>query len=269
MNRVIKRVKGIAFTSLYIGIYYAVSFVFYNILFLWARIGGTSFSEIEERVLNNSYAVTAAVGIVCLIIYYSIGKLRKQPMESVVERKNVPTIIYAMAVTLAIGCRFLVSVYYSFAQKITVLEKSIEKAAEINPEITTASQLLTALFCVAVFAPFFEEIMFRGLVMTELLKIMRPWAAIGLQAIIFGAIHGVLFQSIFAFVIGIVLGILYYRSQNILVAMTCHSAFNISAVLMQGELSLIGVLVYSVSGLSLCALSLIYIFSNLKKDSRL
>ena len=266
MNRVIRRVKGIAFTLLYIGIYYVVSFVLYNILFLWARMGGTSFSEIEKRVLDNSYAVTAAVGIVCLIIYYFIGKLRKQPVSSVVERKNVPTIIYAMAVTLAVGCRFLVSVYYSFAQKITVLEKSIEKAAEINPEITTVTQLFTALFCVAVFAPFFEEIMFRGLVMTELLKIMRPWAAIGLQAIIFGAIHGVLFQSVFAFVIGIVLGILYYRSQNILVAMTCHSAFNISAVLMQGELSLIGVLVYSVSGLSLCALSLIYILSNLAKS---
>lgn len=268
MNRVIKRIKGIAFTLLYIGIYYIVSFVLYNILFLWARMGGTSFSEIEEIVLNNSYAVTAAVGVVCLIIYYFIGKLRKQPVERVVMRKNVPTIIYAMAVTLAIGCRFLVSVYYSFAQKITVLEKSIQKAAEINPEITTIAQLFTALFCIAVLAPFFEEIMFRGLVMTELLKIMRPWAAIGLQAIIFGAIHGVLFQSVFAFVIGIALGILYHRSQNILVAIICHSAFNISAVLMQGELSLIGVLVYSVSGLSLCALSLIYILSNLKKDSR-
>lgn len=268
MNRVIKRVKGIAFTLLYIGIYYAVSFVLYNILFLWARLGGTSFSEIEERVLNNSYTVTAAVGVVCLIIYYFIGKLRKQTVESIIKIKNVPTIIYAMAVTLAIGCRFLVSVYYSFAQKITILEKSIEKAAEINPEITTASQLFTALFCVAVFAPFFEEIMFRGLVMTELLKIMRPWAAIGLQAIIFGAIHGVLFQSVFAFVIGIVLGILYYHSQNIFVAMTCHSAFNISAVLMQGELSLIGVLVYTLGGVFLCALSLIYILSNLKRDSR-
>jgi len=268
LNRVIKRVKGIAYTLLYIGIYFAVSFVLYNILFLWARQGSTSFSEIEKIVLNNSYAVTAIVGIVCLIIYYYIGRLRKQPLESAVKRKNVPTIIYAMAVTLAIGCRFLVSVYYSFAQKITVLEKSIEKATEINPEITTVTQLFTALFCVAVFAPFFEEIMFRGLVMTELLKIMRPWAAIGLQAIIFGAIHGVLFQSVFAFVIGIALGILYYRSQNILVAMTCHSAFNISAMLTQGDLSLIGVLVYSVSGLSLCILSLIYILSNLKKDSR-
>lgn len=268
MSRITKRVKGIAFTLLYIGIYYAVSFVLYNILFLWARLGGTSFSEIEERVLNNSYAVTVTVGIVCLVIYYFIGKLRKQPVESVVKRKNVPTIIYAMAVTLAIGCRFLVSVYYSFAQKITVLEKSIEKAAEINPEITTVAQLFTALFCVAVFAPFFEEIMFRGIVMTELLKIMRPWAAIGLQAIIFGAIHGVLFQSVFAFVIGIALGILYYRSQNILVAMTCHSAFNISAVIMQDNLSVSGVLVYSIGGILLCVLSLIYIFLNLRQDSR-
>ncbi len=268
MSKVTKRIKGIAFTLLYIGIYYAVSFVIYNILFLWAGMGGTSFSEIEERVLNNSYIVTVVAGFVCLAIYCFVGKLRKQPIESALEKRNVPAVIYAMAVTLAVGCRFLVSVYYSFAQKITVLEKSIEKAAEINPEITTLTQLFTALLCVAVFAPFFEEILFRGLVMTELLKIMRPWAAIGLQAVIFGAIHGVLFQSIFAFVIGIALGVLYYRSRNILVAVTCHSAFNISAVLMQGELSLVGVLVYSLGGVLLCTLSLIYIFSNLNRDSK-
>ena len=170
-----------------------------------------------------------------------------------------------MTVSLAIGCRLLVSVYYFLSQKIDILEKSIDNAVAIAPQ---SSQLVTALLCAVVIAPWFEEILFRGLVMGELLKVVRPWVAITLQAIVFGVAHGVLFQFLYAFVIGIILGIVYYRTKSINSVILCHMVFNVSAVLTQEEYTLRGMLICVLFGLLLCALSVFYIIVNSKKDSR-
>ena len=116
-------------------------------------------------------------------------------------------------------------------------------------------------------APFFEELLFRVLVMGQLMRIMKPWAAIFSQAVIFGAMHGVLFQSIFAFGVGIVLGVVYYKTQNIKVATVCHSVFNFSAALMQENLSMNGISVFVIAGLLLTFLPLCYIVNTKREDS--
>ena len=173
-----------------------------------------------------------------------------------------------MATFLAIGCRFLVVVYYSFAGRISFLEHSLEKAASELPPIDSADKILIALLCSILIAPIFEELLFRGLVMGELLKVMRPWAANVSQALVFGIMHGVLFQSVFAALMGLVLGELYFKTKNIKISMVSHAVFNLSAVLTKDNLSLSGVTVYSVAGLLLMFLSLYYLYNNAEADNQ-
>ena len=45
------------------------------------------------------------------------------------------------------------------------------------------------LIVAVIAAPIVEEIIFRGLVQRGLLSVLRPWAAVGLQALLFGAAH--------------------------------------------------------------------------------
>ena len=266
MKRVTKRVKGIYFALMYVAIYYITSVMVYGAYYLWNLADGRMTTvEIEKSAGDGAYALTVIASIICLWIYMLIGRIRKISLEDAVKTKNVQSVVYIMSVFLAIGCRFLVSVYYELSLKSGILSKSIEDAAQFIPEITGGIQLMVAIFSVVIIAPLFEEFLFRGLVMTELKKIMRPWAAITLQAIIFGAVHGVLFQSIFAFVIGIALGIVYHRTENIKVTTLCHLVFNMSAVLVQENMTEIEMTVYSVIGILLVSLSLMYVFYNSKK----
>lgn len=270
MKSAVKRIKGILSSLMYVAVYYAVSLLVYAVYYIWNITGGRlSAAEIEKNANNGSFALTVITSIICLWIYMLLGKIRKKPLSGMVADRSVPPIIYFMAATLAIGCRFLVAVYYSASQKIELLHNSIERASESAPDINSAAQMLIAIFCVIVIAPLFEELLFRSLVMGELMKIMRPWAAITFQAIVFGAAHGVLFQSVFAFSVGIVLGLVYYRTQSIKTAAVCHGVFNFSTVFMMENMSVIGNIIFITAGILLSALSLFYIFANTKDCSKM
>lgn len=263
MKRTAKRIKGILLALTYVAIYYIVSLFVYLAYYLWHIMDGRlSVTEIEKSANDGSFALTVIASIICLWLYMLIGKLRRRDITEYIQNRSVPPIICIMAASLAVGCRFLVAVYYCSAQKIDVLLKSIERAEATSPEMNGALQILVALFGVIIVAPLFEEVLFRGLVMGELKKIMRPWAAITLQAILFGVAHGVLFQSIFAFAVGIVLGIVYHHTQSIKTAVICHSVFNFSTVLMQEDMSLIGNVIFITAGILLTTLSIFYIISN-------
>jgi len=263
-----KKAKNIIIALVYLALYYAVSFAVGNIYFWWlVKAGRLSSQEAQTTLINNTCVITAVTWGFCYWLYALIGKIDKTPLKNEIGVKKDPPIIYLMVSVLAVACRFMVVAYYYLAQKVSVLAQSIENAAGNDPEITTNWQALLWLCCIALIAPFFEELLFRVLVMGRLLRIMRPWAAILLQAVAFGAMHGVLFQSIFAFAIGIALGIVYYKTKNIKAATLCHSVFNLSAALMQEDITAQGAVVFMIAGLMLLSLSLFYIVNSRKKDN--
>ncbi len=267
MKKQQKKAKSFIIALIYVALYYAVSFAVGNIYFLWlVNAGGLSSKDAQTTLLNNTCMLTVVTWGLCYWLFFLIGKINKTPIKNEIGVQKAPPIIYLMASVLAVGCRFLVVAYYYLAQKVSVLAESIESAVGNSPEITTNWQALLWICCIALIAPFFEELLFRVLVMGQLLRIMRPWAAIVLQAAAFGAMHGVLFQSVFAFAVGLTLGVVYYKTKNIKVATVCHSVFNLSSALMQENLIAQGALVYVIAGFLLVFLSLFYIVNSKRED---
>lgn len=85
-----------------------------------------------------------------------------------------------------------------------------------------------ALFFVtaAVAAPIFEEVMFRGFLLPSLTRYVPVWAAIGISSLVFALAHLNLSEVIPLATLGIVLGIVYTRSRNLLSSMLLHSLWN-------------------------------------------
>jgi membrane protease YdiL (CAAX protease family) len=83
--------------------------------------------------------------------------------------------------------------------------------------------------------PFIEEILYRGLILRQFLIRYPPTKAILLSSLIFSFAH--LRYEGFAglFILGIVLGIFYYKTNSILVSSISHCIFNLAAVLMHYE----------------------------------
>lgn len=82
---------------------------------------------------------------------------------------------------------------------------------------------------IGVLAPLTEEVVFRGAVLRKLLQLMGHkwrWGAIVISAAIFGAVHGNNAQFWTAFVLGIVLGWMYYRTRSIVPGIVLHFVNN-------------------------------------------
>jgi len=73
------------------------------------------------------------------------------------------------------------------------------------------------------FAPFIEEMVFRGAILRSLLSgKMNPWVAISVSAALFAVAHGNLSQMPHAFITGILLGWMYLRTGSILPGVAFH-----------------------------------------------
>ena len=81
-----------------------------------------------------------------------------------------------------------------------------------------------------VFAPVVEELLFRKF-MLDRLSGFHPMTAILFTALLFGLAHGNLEQFVGAFLDGILLGIVYYRTQNVVYPILLHATSNGLAVL--------------------------------------
>ncbi len=266
MKKLGKAFKSCLMAMFYVAIYYAVTYGVRLGYELWMEsLGTVSGSEIALSARDNTYALGVISMIISFWIYLAIIKKRNFPIDYISEKKKNPPVIYAMSACLAVGMRLLVSVYFSYSQGVEILKKSIDEASEYTPQITTQTQIMITVFSIAVVAPLFEEFLFRGLVMHELMTSVRPWLAILLQAALFGLAHGVLFQSLFTFVVGILLGIVYYRTQNLRIVAVCHGVFNISAILAQENLSFKLGAMMAAMGLVLVIFSMNYILSYCKR----
>ena len=93
-------------------------------------------------------------------------------------------------------------------------------------EMMLHGPLLVNLLCVSIMAPIFEEWLCRGIIMRSLLGVGRPWVAIVLSSAFFALIHFNLWQAIPAFIIGLLLGWVYYRTGSLKLTMLMHCVNN-------------------------------------------
>ena len=81
---------------------------------------------------------------------------------------------------------------------------------------------------IGLLAPLSEEIVMRGAILRELLRSSRltPWGSITLSAVFFALIHMNPVQMPHAFLIGLLLGWMYWRTGSILPGVAYHWANN-------------------------------------------
>ncbi len=86
--------------------------------------------------------------------------------------------------------------------------------------------LLLFFLTAAVAAPLFEEFLFRGFLLPSLTRYVPVWGSIGISALIFGVAHLSLSEIIPLTTLGIILGVVYTRTRNLLAPMLLHSLWN-------------------------------------------
>lgn len=89
--------------------------------------------------------------------------------------------------------------------------------------------IITAVIC----APIFEEIVFRGIIQKGLInKGIKPVNAIIIASVIFGLVHANPWQFVGAVLLGCVLGLVYYKTKSLLLAMLLHGFNNLCSTIL-------------------------------------
>lgn len=82
--------------------------------------------------------------------------------------------------------------------------------------------MLGMLLMGGILVPIAEEMFFRGLLYSWMRNHWKPWLAIPVSSLIFGALHGDISVGGAAFVLGIMLAWVYERSQSVLPGIIIH-----------------------------------------------
>ncbi|CAI7891950.1 unnamed protein product [Closterium sp. NIES-53] len=103
-------------------------------------------------------------------------------------------------------------------QATTHLEQSIHSHDPI-------ATLLYAI-AVAVCAPVWEEVVFRGFLLPSLTRYFPLWASVVVSAMVFALAHFSLQRMLPLFFLGLVIGVVFVRSRNLLASILLHSLWN-------------------------------------------
>ena len=98
-------------------------------------------------------------------------------------------------------------------------------------EQMTGGPFWSSFLLTAIFAPIFEEWLCRGMVLRGLLTKMKPGLAIVISALFFAVIHMNPWQALNAFIIGVVMGYVYYKTGSLWLTMLIHFVNNGFAVI--------------------------------------
>lgn len=88
-------------------------------------------------------------------------------------------------------------------------------------------------FYVLLLGPISEEMIFRGAMLDHLYLAFPFWIANLLQATLFGVYHGNLIQGLYAFALGLVLGLIRRSTGTVLASMVTHMIFNATSYVLQ------------------------------------
>jgi len=119
--------------------------------------------------------------------------------------------------------------------QLTLRSPSLAHAYELFMEVMkqmTGGPFWSSFLTVAVLAPIFEEWLCRGMVLRGLLTHVKPVWAIVLSALFFAVIHANPWQALNAFLIGVLMGYVYYRTGSLKLTMLMHFLNNGTAVIL-------------------------------------
>lgn len=93
------------------------------------------------------------------------------------------------------------------------------------------SKTVPAFFTAVIFAPVLEELIFRGIVLEGFLKNYSPVKAIIWTNVLFGLAHLNPWQFIGAFLMGILISWVYYKTRNLVLPVAMHMLSNLISYL--------------------------------------
>ena len=143
--------------------------------------------------------------------------------------------IALITVTLTVATMISADLPNYWNYKLTTATPGMKAFYDMVTELLsqmTGGPLWSSFLLTAIFAPIFEEWLCRGMILRGLLTRLRPGWAIVVSALFFAVIHLNPWQALNAFILGLVMGYVYFKTGNLWLTMLIHFVNNGTAVVL-------------------------------------
>ena len=210
--------KSVCYLALFVGMQVAIMLPESVYIGVLAALGG-DVEELYDQLLANTMTYTMISGLLTIAIVIAFYRFRRQPMAEALWLRGVD------GPTLLTGAALAPALYLIVGGALALLPEAwLESYNEASAGIDSGT--LTGVLAVAVVAPVVEELIFRGLMLNRLSRVMPGWLAVVLSSAAFGVCHGHPVWFAYAFVLGAFFALLDLRAQSILPSILGHVAFN-------------------------------------------
>lgn len=173
---------------------------------LWRLLGGSD--EMSTALLITTTSVVSVVTIVVFLLTHAAE-------VSPTWLRSRPWAALFWCVLAAFGC---------IIPSVWLQELMPELPNLVEQEFDMVLRNRWGYLTIGLLAPLSEELVLRGAVLRSLLRSSRlsPWGAIAISAALFALVHFNPAQMPHAFLIGLLLGWMYYRTDSILPGVAFH-----------------------------------------------
>lgn len=117
-------------------------------------------------------------------------------------------------------------------EELLKLEELYNRALQTFLRMDNIGDMFINLFIMALLPAIGEELFFRGALQKSLLRVSeKPWLAILVSSLVFALLHGTFFKILPIFTLGLLLGTVYYYSNNLWYNIIIHFFNNAFAVI--------------------------------------
>lgn len=182
--------------------------------------------EVITKIYDKKAFIGSVMGdiltlIILVIIFMIVDKEIVLQIESKFKRFKIKDIKVSMVATFFLVCISKVLIKLSNTISNTISNENIYI-------LKSLMEILAVIFII----PILEEVIFRYFLYTIISKYLNRKIAIMIQAILFGFIHmatnyGDFLHGVYTFILGIILGVIYSRKENLNGSIVTHIWFNI------------------------------------------
>ena len=220
-------IRDILYVVLFAALFFLIQFaVEIGGALIYGMDKGLSVQDVVIGMAAGKYGqvLTATVVLSSLITIALYGRMKWSPVSRT-YLKSQPWSVVFWVVFLALGTILPLEWIYEHIQ-LTMPEQTTQLFESIMKEPWGYA-------AIGLLVPVAEAMVFRGGILRKLLQMFSStatgnagnknhWAAIVLSALIFGVMHGNVAQGVHAFIIGLLLGWMYYRTRSIIPTIAFH-----------------------------------------------
>lgn len=197
------------------------------------------FATVEEGIGDLSEAIILASSLFTVLIFvgtpllwYALVNRRgiKQMLHSIKLKSEGIDTAFLWGILAAIGMFFIVMII-----GYVLLALGVEQEGLSNIDTLARNLSLGSMFLIIVVQSISEEIFFRGFLLEKLEPVTGPSLAICITAVLFGMAHmsyGNWYPALMPVIMGLLLGYVVVKTQNLYAAITAHMVFNFASFIL-------------------------------------